>query len=307
MEANLILKEIANNFHSNKDKYAAHEKIRKLFEELCQDMSFIHSVIKDCISNPKFFKNSNNLYFYLLVEGDIIIAINLFPPITDKAKDITHDNIHHHGWRLLTTGVISGKGYETINFVKESHQNIEKNIVKLKIEEDFRHTIGVTKFLDSDQAHVVFHPESTTATLALWSANKNLMNQKIKRTLKNYPKLGKFTSNIVHIIGLNKLLGLNAKNNVQFVPKNGRIIVNPNPAKEVDGPINEITTCMFKFFQQIKLNDSYFFTKLKNIAPIETHILCDKLISNEPIPDIGIKGDIRRRFSKKEILEAVKN
>ena len=182
MEANLILKEIANNFHSNKDKYAAHEKIRKLFEELCQDMSFIHSVIKDCISNPKFFKNSNNLYFYLLVEGDIIIAINLFPPITDKAKDITHDNIHHHGWRLLTTGVISGKGYETINFVKESHQNIEKNIVKLKIEEDFRHTIGVTKFLDSDQAHVVFHPESTTATLALWSANKNLMNQKL---LKN--------------------------------------------------------------------------------------------------------------------------
>ena len=46
MEANLILKEIANNFHSNKDKYAAHTKIKKLFEELCQDMSFIHNLLK---------------------------------------------------------------------------------------------------------------------------------------------------------------------------------------------------------------------------------------------------------------------
>ena len=31
MEAKLILKEIANNIHANKDKYSAHEKIKKYF------------------------------------------------------------------------------------------------------------------------------------------------------------------------------------------------------------------------------------------------------------------------------------
>ena len=45
----------------------------------------------------------------------------------DKEKNITHDNIHHHGWRLLTTGVISGKGYETITFERNSHLNKKNN------------------------------------------------------------------------------------------------------------------------------------------------------------------------------------
>jgi len=34
----------------------------------------------------------------LLIEGDVIIAINLFPPIRDKAKDITVDNMRYLGW-----------------------------------------------------------------------------------------------------------------------------------------------------------------------------------------------------------------
>ncbi len=184
MQPKLILKEIANTIHSSKDRYTAHEKVKKYFEELCSDMKFIHRALKDCIVDPKFLNNADNLFFYLLVEGDVMIAINLFPPIYDREKNITHDNIHHHGWRLLTTGVISGNGYETINFVKKSHEKVSNNEVKLEIENMYRHTLGGSKFIDSDQAHVVFRPETTSATLALWSANKKLGNQKIKKCLK---------------------------------------------------------------------------------------------------------------------------
>jgi hypothetical protein len=305
MEAKLILKDITKIFHTNSDKYLAHTTIKRYFEELCNDTKFIHEAIKDCISKPNFFKSADNLSFHLIVEGDVIISINLFTPIYDKAKDITQDNIHHHGWRLLTTGIISGKGYDTINFVKKSHEQFDGDKIHLKIEKNFIHTFGKSRFLDSDQAHVIFHPESTCATLALWSANKNMSNQKIKYILKNYPKLSKFTSNTIHKIGLNKLLGLNEKNNVQFIPKNGNIILNPNPAKEIDGPINEIIPCMFKFFQQIKLKDDAFFNEIKknSSAPIRT--LCDRLISDKPIADIGIRGDIKKRFTKKEILNAM--
>ena len=101
MEAKLILKEIAKTFHINSDKYLAHTKIMAHFEELCNDTKFIHEAIKDCISKPNFFKSADNLFFHLLVEVVVIISINLFTPIYDKAKDITQDNIHHHGWRLL--------------------------------------------------------------------------------------------------------------------------------------------------------------------------------------------------------------
>lgn len=305
MEAKLILKEIAKTFHINSDKYLAHTKIMAHFEELCNDTKFIHEAIKDCISKPNFFKSSDNLFFHLLVEGDVIISINLFTPIYDKTKDITQDNIHHHGWRLLTTGIISGKGYDTINFVKRSHQQLDEGKINLKIEKNFTHTSGKSRFLDSDQAHVVFHPESTCATLALWSANKNMGNQKIKYVLKNYPKLSKFTSNTIHKIGLNKFLGLNQKNNVQFIPKNGNIILNPNPAKEIDGPPDEIVPCMFKFFQQINLKDDALFNEIKKTSSNSIRTLCNKLISDEPIADMGIRGNIKRRFTKKEILNAV--
>ena len=96
---------------------------------MCSDKNFIHEAIKNCITENNFYLMKN--FFYLLIEGDVIIAIKLFPPIYDKEKNITHDNIHHHGWRLLTTGVISGDGYETINFVKNSHLNRDGEAVKL--------------------------------------------------------------------------------------------------------------------------------------------------------------------------------
>ena len=307
MQPKLILKEIANTIHNSKDRYIAHEKVKKYFEELCSDMKFIHRALKDCIVDPKFLNNADNLFFYLLVEGDVMIAINLFPPIYDREKNITHDNIHHHGWRLLTTGVISGNGYETINFVKKSHEKVENNEVKLEIKSMYRHELGGSKFIDSDQAHVVFHPEATTATLALWSANKQLRNQKIKKMLKNFPNIRKFITTMTHKLQINQILGLNQIKGVYFHPENGKIVETKNYTKPFDGPVEEIVPCMFKFFQQIKLNDSSFFLKIKEFLNPKYKHLCDKLIANETIPDLGIKGNIRRRFSKDQILKAINN
>ena len=64
---------------------------------------------------------------------------------------------------------------------------------------------------------------------------------------------------------------------------------------------------MFKFFQLIELNDKKFFSKLKENCPQEAKVLCDKLIFNETIEDLGIKGDLKRRFSKNQILQIINN
>ena len=307
MHAKLILKEISKNFHNNKDKYSVHKKLTGHFEQLCHDKNFIHDAIRGCLNTKNFFNTANNLFFYLLVEGDVIIAINLFPPIYDKAKDITVDNIHHHGWRLLTTGVISGNGYESINFKRKSHEDIDGDKVKIKIDKIFKHTKGYSQFIDSEQAHVVFHPETTTATLAVWSADRDLINQKFKNAIKNFPKAIKFTSNIIHQMKLDKIFGLNKKNKVHYIPKNKEIIFDPNLPKKNDGTIIEITKCILQFLQQIGFNDYSFLKGLeKKISP-ECQFIYDKLISGEPIPDVGIIGDDSRRFSKKEILESIKN
>ena len=307
MNSQSVLNQISKKFHNSKDKYSVHHKIKKHIEELCHDKDFIQNVIKDSIREEKFFGNSTNLFFYLLIEGDVIIAINLFPPIRDKAKDITVDNIHHHGWRLLTTGVILGNGYESINFIKKSHENIEGNQVKIKIDRIFRHTNDSVQFVDSDQAHVVFHPQTTTATLAIWSADRDLVNQRFKNAIKNYPKTIKLVSNVVHKIGLNKILGLNQKKNVHYIPKNNQIIIDPNPPKSSDGNKIEITDCILKFLQEINFDDYSFLKKIEKIIPLESKVTYNKLINKQFIPDIGIIGHNNRRFSKKEILESIKN
>ena len=216
METALILKNLASELHASKNRHMTHEKLSGEFQNLYTDMDFIHQAIKDCIIDPKVFENANNLFFYLLISGDVIIAINLFPPISDGALDITHDNIHHHGWRLLTTGVISGDGYDTITFLKKSHENISNNIVNLKVEEVYKHTKSEIKFIDSYQSHVVFHPKSTSATLALWSAEKPLFNQKIKKYLKDIGGVGNFFSKIARISKLDNALGLNPTKGVYF-------------------------------------------------------------------------------------------
>ncbi len=307
MKSELILKELSNILHNNKDKYFAHELIQKKLKDLCLDMNFIHNSLKECIMRKNFLYDAKNLFFYLLVEGDVIIAINLFPPIFDKEKNITHDNIHHHGWRLLSTGVISGQGYETINFTKNSHKNNINGEVRLAIKDQYVHKKGEIKFIDSYQAHVVFQPESTSATLAVWSAERDLKNQKIKKLLKNFPNTQKIISQLAHKINLNKFFGLNQTEGVYFHPENGKIVITKNYSKPSDGERYEILHCMFKFFQQIKLNENNFFLKVKEICPPEARQLCDKLINDEFISDLGIKGDIRRRFTKNQILEAINN
>ena len=90
-----------------------------------------------------------------------------------------------------------------------------------------------------------------------------------------------------------------------FHPNNGKIVEMKNYSKPTDGPVEEVLPCMFKFFQQIKFNDSSFFLKIKEFLNPKYQNLCDKLIAGETIPDLGIKGNIRRRFSKDQILQAI--
>ena len=92
------------------------------------------------------------ILFYLLLEGDVIIAINLFPPIYDKEK--YHSRYYSSSWmETLTTGNLE---IRNTNFVKNSHLNRDSE-EKLEIK-NTRHKKGEIKFIDSDQAHVVFQP-----------------------------------------------------------------------------------------------------------------------------------------------------
>lgn len=307
MNVHPILSDLSKDLIKNSNKYEAHEKIKPLIQDLCNDRDFLHEALKIYLSNPKSLEDVRNNTITLISSGDLIFTINIFCPIRDGGKEISSDNIHHHGWRLLTTGVVFGDGYETINFVKNTHMNRDDQDVKLEVEEIYRHKQGDVRFIDSNSAHVVFHPQKTCATLAIWSADQIITAQGIKRKLAEFPLLRKSITKTVHALRLNELFGLNPLKGLYYHPEAGRIVETKNYSKPYDGSYEEILHCWFTFFQQINFNEPEFWLEHKKTAPTQARNLIDKLISGEPIEDIGIWGNLRRRFSKTQILQAIDN
>ncbi len=116
-------KELSESLINNPDRYEAHDKAKSVVEQLCQDHDILKEALSRCFANSAVLQEAKNLSIPLVMSGDVMIFLNLFVPVRDGARDICHDNIHHHGWRLLTTGIVSGEGYETINFRPSSHLN----------------------------------------------------------------------------------------------------------------------------------------------------------------------------------------
>jgi len=298
-------KELSESIINNPDRYEAHDKAKSVVEQLCQDRDILHETLSRCLANPAVLQEAKNLSIPLVMKGDVMIILNLFVPVRDGARNICHDNIHHHGWRLLTTGIVSGKGYETINFRRGSHLNRSGDKVDLEVEEIFHHVAGNVRFINSNQAHVVFNPTSLCSTLAVWSADSIRINQGIKRHLENFPVVRKIAVKAIHASGLNNILGLNPLNGLYYHPEGGIMLETKNYSKPFDGSREEILGCMFKFFQQVDFNDADYWRDRQKNAPPEALSLIEKLIAGESIPDTGIWGNYRRRFSKTQMLQAL--
>ncbi len=306
MTSKYHLDQIESIILKNTDRYMAHEEIAPLVANLCEDKEFLFDAIREYITKSGQVC-PERLAMPLLSSGDIMVFINLFCPIRDGGKNISFDNIHHHGWRLLTTGVCSGDGYEAIEFIKKSHHDRDGNSVKLRVDEIFTHTKGPTRFLDSHKAHVVFHPKETTATLAVWSADRRIATQKLKRMLEPYESMRAFLVKTAMFFGLEKILGLNVTKGLYYHPEGGNIIETHDYKLEFDGEDAEILACWFVFYQQIGFNDQDFWSKVKKTASPESIIYIDQLLKGDTIADLGIWGNMRRRFSKTQILQAIDN
>jgi hypothetical protein len=301
------LLELSEKLINNSDRYKAHREVKPIIESLCNNRIFLHEAVKGFLMDPNALWGANSLSIPLLQSGDVLVQLNIFCPIRDGAKLICHDNIHHHGWRLLSTGVVTGEGYEAINFVHGTHNNRDGTAVNLEIDEIIHHRPGEVRFLDSNTAHVVFHTKSLCATLAVWSADKIMVSQGFKRHLEKIPSLKRWVVKAIHALRLNNVLGLNPLRGLYYHPENGKIVETQNYNKPFDGNREEILGCWFKFFQNIELDDKTFWKEVSKNTPPEAIPLIEMLTTGVPIPDHGIWGNLRRRFSKTQILQALDN
>lgn len=287
-------------------RYPEHIQLQPLIQELSQDRRFLFDALRLFLSRSDTMDRTTRLSLPLYESGDIAIGLNLFAPLRDGATDITCDNIHHHGWRVLTSAVVCGE-YHFIEFQRFSHQKRNGSTVLLQVERVSNHVEGTPRTIDSHTPHVVFRPSSLCCTLAIWSADRPLLNQAIKRHTTKFRELRDLAVKAVRLSRLDPLLGLNSTRGLYYRVERGLFVEANDYRTPEDGKPEEVLACVFQLMQLLAFDDVAFLQKLAaHSSPLVTR-LSRKLLSHERIEAPGVWGDWRHRFSERQILQATNN
>lgn len=110
---------------------------------------------------------------HLVIYQDNIIDIkyHIFSPCSSGKKENASYLIHHHGNNILSSFVFYGSGYKSIHFDKEILKN-QDGTFNLKVDKIISHLNGNINIVPSWVPHLVSNVESTTATIVLWSEDK---------------------------------------------------------------------------------------------------------------------------------------
>jgi hypothetical protein len=304
MERHPAVRSIVAAFQHTQSRYEAHRALQPVVAELCEDRAFLFDAFRHTLSQPGALAGMRRLTLPLFESGDIAMALHLFAPLRDGAKDIACDNIHHHGWRLLTSGVVCGE-YHFIDFQRRSHEDRIGSAVNLKIDRISNHVKGRVRTVDSYTPHVVFRPASLCCTLALWSADQFMLNQTVKRRMAAFPRSRSVAVRVAHLTRLDGLLGLNATRGIYFRPEGGRIVEAKDYKTPEDGEPVEVLACIFRLMQRLGFEDAPFLRRLLESGPPQVRVLIDKMMAGDEIPEAGVWGHWQQRFSKTQILQAI--
>jgi hypothetical protein len=304
MEQHPAIRAIVAAFQNTQDRYEAHRKLQPLIQELCDDRGFLFDGVRHYFSRPGALVRARRLSLPLFESGDISVALNLFAPFRDGAVDTAADNIHHHGWRVLTTGVICGQ-YHFVEFRRRSHESRIGDTVNLQIDKVSNHVRGSPRTIPSHTPHVVFRPTTLCCTLAVWSADRLLLSQAVKKHTASFPLLRRAAVRTAHFARLGGILGLNPIRSVYFRPERGRIVEARNYTTPEDGEPEDVLGCIFHLMQLLEFNDVAYLKKLASDSPPAAAALIKRMLAGEQIRDIGVMGDPRQRFSKTQILQAL--
>lgn len=189
-------------------------------------------------------------------------------------------------------------------FERRTHQHRVGEAVAIRMLEPYRHIDGGVRFVDSHTCHVVFRPQTLSATLAVWSADELRPITAVKRVLSHSPEIHQFAAKAARALHLNETLGLNPVNGVYFKPADGEIVCVPHDG-EFDISRDELVACTLCFLRIIEFNDSSALERAKEALPPGAAALIDEFNVGGLSSDVGVGGHPLRRFTRADVLQAV--
>jgi hypothetical protein len=218
---------------------------------------------------------------------------------------------------MLTTNAFFGSGYETMLFNKSPKVNEKDKSVSLVVKRHFHQKDENPSTVHSWEPHVVFIPQSLSATILIWTPDKKRTTDSLRQNpmLKSAKKPLRWA---IHKFGLTETFGIANERTYQFYPKpdlSGFQAIEESiyfaPTKAEKGPeVDSYSAQMiFAFLQRAGLFDEQFFKSVRNgySIPEYYHPWIDKIFSGEQLEDVFHRTIInipQKTYFREDILKA---
>ncbi len=286
------------------DRHEFHKKSQAILVEMGKDKGFWNDVFKRNLTDKNYLKHSWSMFeipfFYVFENDDFYLKVHLFVPLKNYLPNIAASAIHHHNNYLLSTFAAFGSGYETMLFEKNVQIDENTKETKLKIREHFTQKEKPVHLVDAWEPHVVINPTSLSATIVLWSPDKKRSTD----SLRSNPVLKAFKAplrKLIYTMGLDKKVGIAARNTYQFYPENNKFIAvledeffAPTRAQSGAEVDDYSIQTVFGFMQRMGFKDDEFLKVLQKNSntPAYYHKWIDMMLKDQPIPDTYAKETI---------------
>lgn len=291
----------------------AHALSKDLLLEMAKDKTILLEIIDRNVKSKGFFlkERINPVIAMTIVDNPFITLVaHFWMPLPDRATNITHQSIHHHGRLLLTSVAPYGPGYESIIFKQGFTIDPQTEITSIKIDKEYKNPVYNLEYIETNTPHVVFYPKELSVTYALWTYDERSTLDKIRKN----PILQKNKKRILQF--LNYLKGVSPKINkieyFDFFPSGNNILAMKDRVMYPVGSNQNFVHNVFYILQQLGYTD---FAGLKNtLAAYPEKIreqglnLINKIESGEQIPDIfdTVHLNIEKiNFSREELKKVV--
>lgn len=248
------------------DRSGAHKAAAPVLHAMAADRSVLHEILKRHLEQPEFFKRTRHhpiIGFPVEENPDFSLLASCFPPLPDRATDVSHQTIHHHGDLLLTSAAAFGPGYESILFKTGWQIDQGSGLTRMDIDKRYTHHLHNVEFIGPYVPHLVFFPPGLSITYALWSHRQKHAFDSVRRSKVLQQFKGPVTA-LVKKLGLTRSLGINAIEYFDFYVEDSKVYALKERIFGYGGGTNEnFLQNVFYVLQEVGFNDEVFLKQLR--------------------------------------------
>lgn len=282
------------------DRYRFHESVKPLLLKMGADKEFLKLVVQRNLDDQGYLDqewSAYNIPYFLIYEtDDFILKIHLFPPAEKYVPGIAAHAIHHHNNYILTTNAFFGSGYESILFDKLVITDPQTLRTRMTIRRRFHQKDWNPSMVDAWEPHIVFLPETLSATLLIWTPERKRPTDTL-RNLGLLKAMKRPLRRLIQTFGMEVAFGIAKGNTYQYYTApdgKGFMAIEedkyfaPSKAKKGTEINDKSMQLLFSFLQRAGIADKdYLKQRLEKPGLPEYYRKWIHMVLNdEPIPDV---------------------